>query len=87
MRKILALGVAFAALSVATPTMAYIDTTGVARDTTSDTRNLVPRAADTIRTLLVAQGNPTDPKCPKGHFLEDGECKKLEDGEAPPLPS
>jgi phage-related baseplate assembly protein len=85
MRKILALGVAFAALSVATPTMAYIDTTGVARDTTSDTRNLVPRAADTIRTLLVAQGNPTDPKCPKNYILEDGECRPEEPGEAPAL--
>ena len=84
MRKILALGVAFAALSVATPTMAAIDTNAVPSATASDTRVLVPRGADTIGTLLLAQGAPTDPECPKGHFLEDGECKKLPDGEAPP---
>ena len=84
MRKILALGVAIAALSVATPSMASIDTNPVASATASNTRVLVPRAADTIRTVLLAQGAPTDPKCPEGHFLEDGECKKLQDGEAPP---
>ena len=84
MRKILALGVALAALSVATPTMASIDTNPVAGAATSETRDLVPRAADATRTLLLAQGAPTDPKCPKGFYLEDGECKELEDGEQPP---
>jgi hypothetical protein len=84
MRKIIALGVAIAALSVATPTMASIDTSAAASATASDTGTLVPRAANSIRTLLVAQGAPTDPKCPKNYYLEDGECKELEPGEQPP---
>ena len=83
MRKIIALGVAIAALSVATPTMASIDTSAAASATASDTRTLVPRAANSIRTLLVAQGAPTDPKCPKNYYLENNPSRTIVAADCP----
>lgn len=33
--------------------------------------------------VVADDGAPTDPKCPRAYYLEDGECRPLAPGDAP----